>query len=148
MMSEEQLKSFIRDLLWKVQEDTSIQEQLKTASDVDAVVAIVKTAGFALDFSSLDWTELTLEGRKHLTEGWEPVFYDLEDGWDKDFELILQNLYGFFRAKTGRRDRPFATVLGVLLQLSSEEEAEEEANGSSKRPIMHEKWQKRREATE
>ena len=43
-MSEEQLKAFIA----KVQADTSLQEQLKAAADVDSVLAIAKEAGFAI----------------------------------------------------------------------------------------------------
>ncbi|QNI56294.1 nif11-like leader peptide domain protein [Synechococcus sp. BIOS-E4-1] len=43
-MSEEQLKAFIE----KVKADTSLQEQLKAAADVDAALAIAKEAGFML----------------------------------------------------------------------------------------------------
>ena len=48
-MSEEQLKAFIA----KVQEDSSLQEQLKAASDADAVVAIAKEAGFSISADGL-----------------------------------------------------------------------------------------------
>ena len=43
-MSEEQLKAFLE----KVKSDTSLQEKLKDASDVDAALAIAKEAGFAI----------------------------------------------------------------------------------------------------
>ena len=48
-MSEEQLKAFIE----KVQGDTSLQEQLKAASDADGVVAIAKEAGFSISADDL-----------------------------------------------------------------------------------------------
>ena len=50
-MSEEQLNAFLE----KVKGDTSLQEQLKAAADVDAVLAIAKEAGFlinAVEFQS------------------------------------------------------------------------------------------------
>ena len=43
-MSEEQLKAFLE----KVKSDTSLQEKLKAAADVDAALAIAKEAGFAI----------------------------------------------------------------------------------------------------
>ena len=43
-MSEEQLKAFLE----KVKADTSLQEQLKAATNADAVVEIAKAAGFAI----------------------------------------------------------------------------------------------------
>ena len=43
-MSEEQLKAFLE----KVKADTGLQEKLKDAADIDAVVAIAKTAGFVV----------------------------------------------------------------------------------------------------
>ena len=43
-MWEEQLKAFIE----KVQADDSLQEQLKAASDGDAVIAIAMAAGFLI----------------------------------------------------------------------------------------------------
>jgi predicted ribosomally synthesized peptide with nif11-like leader len=48
-MSEEQLSA----LLAKLKEDTSLQEKLKGAADLDAVVAMVQEAGF--DVSKADW---------------------------------------------------------------------------------------------
>ena len=43
-MSEEQHKSFLE----KVKADTSLQEELKGAADVDAVIDIAKEAGFTV----------------------------------------------------------------------------------------------------
>ena len=48
-MSEEQLNSFLE----KVKADTSLQEKLKAAKDVDAVVAIAKAAGYAISVDEL-----------------------------------------------------------------------------------------------
>ena len=48
-MSEEQLAA----LLAKLKEDTGLQEKLRTAADLDAVLAIAKDAGF--DISKADW---------------------------------------------------------------------------------------------
>ena len=61
-MSEEQLKAFLE----KVKADTSLQEKLKAASDADAVVAIVKDAGFSISADdlkrSIELSEEELEG--------------------------------------------------------------------------------------
>ena len=43
-MSEEQLKAFLEN----VKGETSLQEKLKAADDIDAVVAIAKEAGFSI----------------------------------------------------------------------------------------------------
>ncbi|KZR87329.1 Nitrogen fixation protein of unknown function [Synechococcus sp. MIT S9509] len=43
-MSEEQLKAFIA----KVKGDSSLQEKLKAAADIDAGLAIAKEAGFSI----------------------------------------------------------------------------------------------------
>ncbi|QNI54395.1 nif11-like leader peptide domain protein [Synechococcus sp. BIOS-E4-1] len=43
-MSEEQLKAFLD----KVKADTSLQDKLKAAADVDAALAIAKEAGFMI----------------------------------------------------------------------------------------------------
>ena len=48
-MSEEQLAA----LLAKLKDDTGLQEKLKGASDLDAVLVIAKDAGF--DVSKADW---------------------------------------------------------------------------------------------
>ncbi|QNJ07376.1 nif11-like leader peptide domain protein [Synechococcus sp. MEDNS5] len=49
-MSEEQLKAFLE----AVKADSSLQEKLKAAGDVDAVVAIAKAAGFAISADDLE----------------------------------------------------------------------------------------------
>ena len=43
-MSEEQLKAFLE----KVKDDTALREQIKSVSDVDAVLAITKETGFSI----------------------------------------------------------------------------------------------------
>ena len=43
-MSEEQLKAFLE----KVKVDTTLQDKLKAAADVEGVIAIAKEAGFML----------------------------------------------------------------------------------------------------
>ena len=48
-MSEEQLKAFLE----KVKLDTSLQEQLKAATDADAVVEIAKASGFVISADNL-----------------------------------------------------------------------------------------------
>tara|TARA_Y100000766_G_C18675180_1_gene491981 strand:+ start:175 stop:477 length:303 start_codon:yes stop_codon:yes gene_type:complete len=48
-MSEEQLKAFLE----KVKADTSLQENLKAATDSDAVIAIAKDAGFMISVDDL-----------------------------------------------------------------------------------------------
>ncbi len=48
-MSEEQLTA----LLAKLKDDTGLQEKLKSAADLDAVLAIAKEAGF--DISKAAW---------------------------------------------------------------------------------------------
>ena len=50
-MSEEQLKAFLE----QVKSDTSLQEKLKGADCIDAVVRIAKEAGFSL--STIELTE-------------------------------------------------------------------------------------------
>ena len=62
-MSEEQLKAFLE----KVKGDTSLQEQLKAAADVDAVLAIAKETGFSITANDLtkpqsDLSDQELEG--------------------------------------------------------------------------------------
>ena len=48
-MSDKQLKAFLA----AVKGDAGLQEKLKTAADVDAVVAIAKTAGFEISANEL-----------------------------------------------------------------------------------------------
>ena len=61
-MSEEQLKAFLE----AVKADAGLQEKLKAAKDVDAVVAIAKAAGFAISAdelkSQVEVSEAELEG--------------------------------------------------------------------------------------
>jgi len=57
-MSEEQLSA----LLAKLNEDEGLQEKLKGAADLDALLAIAKDAGF--DVSKADW--LKYQARKTL----------------------------------------------------------------------------------
>ena len=62
-MSEEQLKGFLE----AVAADATLQEQLKAAADAEAVVAIAKTAGFAIFVEELkraqaELSEQELEG--------------------------------------------------------------------------------------
>ena len=55
-MSEEQLKAFLE----AVQADEGLQEQLKAAADADAVVAIAKSAGFAISAEELQRAQAEL----------------------------------------------------------------------------------------
>ena len=48
-MSEEQLKAFLE----AVKADVGLQEKLKAAKDVDAVVAIAKSVGYAISVDEL-----------------------------------------------------------------------------------------------
>ena len=62
-MSEEQLKAFLE----KVKADTSLQEKLKAAADIDAVVAIAKEAGFSIsadEFGNAQSENLELSGEE------------------------------------------------------------------------------------
>ena len=59
-MSEEQLKAFLE----KVKGDTSLQEKLKAAADIDAVVAIAKEAGFSISADELDAQSRELSGEE------------------------------------------------------------------------------------
>ena len=66
-MSEEQLKAFLE----KVKGDTSLQEKLKAAADVNAVAAIAKEAGFSISADDLtkaqsEFSDEELEG---VTDG-------------------------------------------------------------------------------
>ena len=49
LMSDEQLKAFLE----KVKADSSLREKLKVATDVQAVLAIAKDAGFMLSVDDL-----------------------------------------------------------------------------------------------
>ncbi|QNI56412.1 nif11-like leader peptide domain protein [Synechococcus sp. BIOS-E4-1] len=71
-MSEEQFKAFLE----KIKGDSSLQEKLKAAADVDAVLAIAKEAGFMIsaeDLKNAQVTELSdeeLEGAAAGEGGW------------------------------------------------------------------------------
>ena len=82
-MSEEQLKAFLE----AVKADTGLQEKLKAATDLDAVVAIAKAAGFVISADDLkraqaEVSDEELEGAAggSLT-GVEPVYADGRRGW-------------------------------------------------------------------
>ena len=55
-MSQEQLKAFLE----KVKGDTSLQEKLKAAADVDATLAIAKEAGFSISGDDLKDAQLEI----------------------------------------------------------------------------------------
>ena len=61
-MSEEQLTA----LLAKLKEDTGLQEKLKSATDLDAAVALAKEAGF--DVSKADWLKYQAKQTLELSD--------------------------------------------------------------------------------
>ena len=61
-MSEEQLKAFLE----KVKADTSLQEKLKAAGDVNTITAIAKEASF-----SISADELTKAQSEILKKSWK-----------------------------------------------------------------------------
>ena len=63
-MSEEQLKAFIE----KVKADTSLQEKLKAAADIDAALAIAKDAGFSIS-ADVVRTEISEEELEDVAGG-------------------------------------------------------------------------------
>ena len=77
-MSEEQLTA----LLAKLKDDVGLQEKLKGAPDLDAVLAIEKDAGF--DISKADWLryqanqtlELSDEELEGIAGGLSPTIWD------------------------------------------------------------------------
>jgi len=81
-MSEEQLAA----LLAKLKDDAGLQEKLKGAADLDAVLAIAKEAGF--DVSKADWLRYqaneTLELSDEELEG-------IAGGFGEYFYLPLEN---------------------------------------------------------
>ena len=78
-MSLEQLKAFLA----KVKGDTSLQQKLKAAADVDAVVAIAKEEGFM--FSAVDLTkvqsELSEKELEGVSGGGIKIWSQRGDGW-------------------------------------------------------------------
>ena len=71
-MSEDQLKAFQE----KIKGDTNLQEKLKAAADVDAVVAIANILGFTISVDDLKIVqrELSKEELEGMTGG----------GWDSN----------------------------------------------------------------
>jgi predicted ribosomally synthesized peptide with nif11-like leader len=61
-MSEEQLAA----LLAKLKDDAGLQEKLKGAADLDAVLAIAKGAGF--DISKADWLKYQAQQTLELSD--------------------------------------------------------------------------------
>ena len=74
-MSEEQLKAFLE----KVKADTSLQEKLKAAADVDAVLAIAKEAGFMISAEDLKNAQVTEISDEEL----EGAAGGGKDGWTR-----------------------------------------------------------------
>ena len=70
-MSEEQLKAFLE----AVKADAGLQEKLKAAKDVDAVVEIAKAAGFVISAEEL---------KKAQAEISEEELEGVAGGWDTD----------------------------------------------------------------
>ena len=79
-MSEEQLKAFLE----KVQGDTSLQEKLKAADDIETVLAIANEAGFKISTDDLKKSQPDLSEEeaervvgghvaKHPPCGWTPL---------------------------------------------------------------------------
>ena len=70
-MSEDQLKAFLE----KVKTDTSLQEKLKAATDVDAVVAIAREAGFPISGEELQnaQAKLTEEELESVSGGTDTI---------------------------------------------------------------------------
>ncbi len=75
-MSEEQLAA----LLAKLKDDAGLQEKLKGAADLDAVLAIAKEAG--LDISKADWMRYQANQTLELfDEELKGVVGGLKDSW-------------------------------------------------------------------
>ena len=82
-MSQEQLKAFLE----KVKGDISLQEKLKAAADVDAVVAIAKAAGIVISAEELKkaQTEVSEEELEGVAGGDRCVTYT--GGCEQDLGL-------------------------------------------------------------
>ena len=67
-MSKEQLQAFLA----KVKADPSLQEKLKTAGDIDAVVSVARETGFVISADDLKKarTLLAEEELEGVTGGW------------------------------------------------------------------------------
>ncbi len=59
-MTEEQLKAFLE----KIKVDSSLQEKLKAAADVDAALAIAKDAGFSISAEDLNKAQSELSDQE------------------------------------------------------------------------------------
>ena len=72
-MSEEQLKAFLE----AVKADASLQDKLKAVSDIDAVVAIAKAAGFAVSSGEFQkaQSELSEEELESVAGGTGPSMF-------------------------------------------------------------------------
>ena len=81
-MSEEQLQAFLE----KVKDDTSLQEKLKAAADVDAALAIAKEAGFSI--SSDDIQNEISEEELERAAGGACIDCFTRYGTDEDVTLI------------------------------------------------------------
>ena len=69
-MPEEQFKAFLE----KAKGDTSLQEKLKAAADVDAVIAIAKEEGFSFSADEINNTqsrELSEEELEGVAGSWK-----------------------------------------------------------------------------
>jgi predicted ribosomally synthesized peptide with nif11-like leader len=88
-MSEEQLAA----LLAKLRDDAGLQEKLKGAADLDAVLAIAKDAGF--EISKAAWLRYQANQKLELSDeelegvaggwqgGWQAEYFGGGGGWQK-----------------------------------------------------------------
>ena len=77
-MSEQQLIAFLE----MVKADAGLQEKLKTAADIDALVAIAKEAGFVISADDLKQAQSVLSDREleSVTGGTIIPFYTFFEG--------------------------------------------------------------------
>ena len=92
-MSEEQLKAFLE----KVKADTSLQDKLKAAADLDAVAAIATEAGFSISADDLEKaqrnkpTEEELEG----VAGGKICSNFTQGDWGKSWAWMIGECWGW-----------------------------------------------------
>ena len=79
-MPEEQFKAFLE----KAKGDTSLQEKLKAAADVDAVIAIAKEEGFSFSADEIN----NAQSRELSEEELEGVAGGGGKNWEKLSELF------------------------------------------------------------
>ena len=92
-MSEEQLQAFQE----AVKADADLQEQLKAASDVDAVVAIAKAAGFVISEEELKRAQPEIsEEEEELAGVSGGIFRKRTDRASERTELKLQIANDYF----------------------------------------------------